>query len=123
MRICKFSLPGSAAAVALGLGISSGMAQVTPGQVGDTLKPPEPLRTAPSGQLPRAPSQAPRAAAASDARKIVVDHFVFEGNTVTSSEELQLLVQRSEEHTSELQSLMRISYAVFCLKKKKNKQK
>src|SRR3546814_4962944 len=30
-----------------------------------------------------------------------------------------LLRQRSEEHTSELQSLMRISYAVFCLKKKK----
>src|SRR3546814_5436801 len=28
------------------------------------------------------------------------------------------LIQRSEEHTSELQSLMRISYAVFCLKKK-----
>src|SRR3546814_5615985 len=28
-------------------------------------------------------------------------------------------VERSEEHTSELQSLMRISYAVFCLKKKK----
>src|SRR3546814_7826751 len=28
---------------------------------------------------------------------------------------------RSEEHTSELQSLMRISYAVFCLKKKKNR--
>src|SRR3546814_5547201 len=32
-----------------------------------------------------------------------------------------LSVRRSEEHTSELQSLMRISYAVFCLKKK-NKQ-
>src|SRR3546814_10790786 len=30
---------------------------------------------------------------------------------------------RSEEHTSELQSLMRISYAVFCLKKKKNNNK
>src|SRR3546814_1611725 len=30
-------------------------------------------------------------------------------------------VVRSEEHTSELQSLMRISYAVFCLKKKTNK--
>src|SRR3546814_4884175 len=30
---------------------------------------------------------------------------------------------RSEEHTSELQSLMRISYAVFCLKKKKQHQK
>src|SRR3546814_9746725 len=32
--------------------------------------------------------------------------------------ELYLLPCRSEEHTSELQSLMRISYAVFCLKKK-----
>src|SRR3546814_1067557 len=32
------------------------------------------------------------------------------------------LPQRSEEHTSELQSLMRISYAVFCLKKKNKKQ-
>src|SRR3546814_19984681 len=33
-----------------------------------------------------------------------------------------LLRKRSEEHTSELQSLMRISYAVFCLKKKNTKQ-
>src|SRR3546814_6212504 len=32
-----------------------------------------------------------------------------------------ILTGRSEEHTSELQSLMRISYAVFCLKKKKHK--
>src|SRR3546814_6604316 len=32
-------------------------------------------------------------------------------------------MQRSEEHTSELQSLMRISYAVFCLKKKKHTNK
>src|SRR3546814_2878933 len=32
-------------------------------------------------------------------------------------------LMRSEEHTSELQSLMRISYAVFCLKKKKIKNK
>src|SRR3546814_9826203 len=32
-------------------------------------------------------------------------------------------LKRSEEHTSELQSLMRISYAVFCLKKKKTKKK
>src|SRR3546814_6071617 len=31
-------------------------------------------------------------------------------------------VSRSEEHTSELQSLMRISYAVFCLKKKNSKK-
>src|SRR3546814_1918505 len=36
---------------------------------------------------------------------------------------LARLVARSEEHTSELQSLMRISYAVFCLKKKKHKYK
>src|SRR3546814_1250361 len=32
----------------------------------------------------------------------------------------QIYLSRSEEHTSELQSLMRISYAVFCLKKKNN---
>src|SRR3546814_4625292 len=32
---------------------------------------------------------------------------------------VKLVLARSEEHTSELQSLMRISYAVFCLKKKK----
>src|SRR3546814_10461982 len=38
-----------------------------------------------------------------------------EGRTISIS-----LRGRSEEHTSELQSLMRISYAVFCLKKKKN---
>src|SRR3546814_5994055 len=34
-----------------------------------------------------------------------------------------LVMGRSEEHTSELQSLMRISYAVFCLKKKKHKNR
>src|SRR3546814_3280640 len=34
---------------------------------------------------------------------------------------MPLTAARSEEHTSELQSLMRISYAVFCLKKKKKK--
>src|SRR3546814_5548291 len=33
---------------------------------------------------------------------------------------VQLALARSEEHTSELQSLMRISYAVFCLKKQRN---
>src|SRR3546814_1835781 len=35
---------------------------------------------------------------------------------------LEKFAQRSEEHTSELQSLMRISYAVFCLKKKKHQE-
>src|SRR3546814_4209510 len=37
--------------------------------------------------------------------------------------ESSVRARRSEEHTSELQSLMRISYAVFCLKKKKSKTK
>src|SRR3546814_9288670 len=38
-----------------------------------------------------------------------------------SPRQRELVIDRSEEHTSELQSLMRISYAVFCLKKKKIK--
>src|SRR3546814_3749898 len=43
---------------------------------------------------------------------------------VASGGHCQLLrVERSEEHTSELQSLMRISYAVFCLKKKNKMNK
>src|SRR3546814_7959931 len=41
--------------------------------------------------------------------------------TVGSVAALDEALARSEEHTSELQSLMRISYAVFCLKKKKTK--
>src|SRR3546814_1146803 len=41
---------------------------------------------------------------------------------LASGEDLSMAtVSRSEEHTSELQSLMRISYAVFCLKKKNHK--
>src|SRR3546814_3396925 len=42
----------------------------------------------------------------------------LERNTGLTTEALALFVRRSEEHTSELQSLMRISYAVFCLKQK-----
>src|SRR3546814_5842722 len=41
----------------------------------------------------------------------------IDGDTATA--ETSGVTYRSEEHTSELQSLMRISYAVFCLKKKK----
>src|SRR3546814_4969633 len=46
-------------------------------------------------------------------------------NRLLSLNQMPETTYRSEEHTSELQSLMRISYAVFCLKKKKknNKQK
>src|SRR3546814_8457988 len=40
-----------------------------------------------------------------------------------SPDQLEKASPRSEEHTSELQSLMRISYAVFCLKKKKHTHK
>src|SRR3546814_5161262 len=41
--------------------------------------------------------------------------------TEEEKEDFSLMENRSEEHTSELQSLMRISYAVFCLNKKKKK--
>src|SRR3546814_1099146 len=41
---------------------------------------------------------------------------------VVQTKQLYHSTHRSEEHTSELQSLMRISYAVFCLKKKKTKK-
>src|SRR3546814_9781637 len=44
--------------------------------------------------------------------------FVLWGNWVREKVARHQLHKRSEEHTSELQSLMRISYAVFCLKKK-----
>src|SRR3546814_8880500 len=43
------------------------------------------------------------------------------GRALSGSMRLISFMLRSEEHTSELQSLMRISYAVFCLKKKKHK--
>src|SRR3546814_5537580 len=48
------------------------------------------------------------------------DHANFSG-LVMPTRRKALPRLRSEEHTSELQSLMRISYAVFCLKKKKKK--
>src|SRR3546814_6021153 len=52
----------------------------------------------------------------------VVGHFAQPIHIVRESDEASRLIgERSEEHTSELQSLMRISYAVFCLKKKKQK--
>src|SRR3546814_5910867 len=44
-----------------------------------------------------------------------LDHLDHEGRAPAR----EIVARRSEEHTSELQSLMRISYAVFCLKKKR----
>src|SRR3546814_2644934 len=55
----------------------------------------------------------------------VMDRLIATDEEIAAAQEQQnieaLFKDRSEEHTSELQSLMRISYAVFCLKKKKNK--
>src|SRR3546814_2664831 len=61
----------------------------------------------------------------SDAEVAEIDFTAFTGRRRAEHVTCRLVVrrvkrlQRSEEHTSELQSLMRISYAVFCLKKKK----
>src|SRR3546814_7832968 len=48
----------------------------------------------------------------------LLEHLTFRGSEHIPDGEAKRI--RSEEHTSELQSLMRISYAVFCLKKKTN---
>src|SRR3546814_20512738 len=48
-------------------------------------------------------------------------NFVIADNGHAPGQAENVPIIRSEEHTSELQSLMRISYAVFCLKKKKQK--
>src|SRR3546814_4222513 len=53
------------------------------------------------------------------------DSYAPMGPCIVTADEIPdpQILDRSEEHTSELQSLMRISYAVFCLKKKKKKNK
>src|SRR3546814_7880034 len=68
-----------------------------------------------------AADQGPDACAIRLARRSVVDGGAALGaGRIDGSIQLHgRSLQRSEEHTSELQSLMRISYAVFCLKKKK----
>src|SRR3546814_1082248 len=54
-----------------------------------------------------------------DELKEMADHNARIDRELAAFDRQQALDERSEEHTSELQSLMRISYAVFCLKKKK----
>src|SRR3546814_3757191 len=56
-----------------------------------------------------------------DAGTARLDDVVEQGEGLVVA--VESLAGRSEEHTSELQSLMRISYAVFCLKKKKPRNK
>src|SRR3546814_5856467 len=53
----------------------------------------------------------------SDAHRRLIGENIAE--QIAGDNDVELARIRSEEHTSELQSLMRISYAVFCLKKKK----
>src|SRR3546814_1794881 len=52
--------------------------------------------------------------------KLRAAHLAILALDATPDRMVSEMLRRSEEHTSELQSLMRISYAVFCLKKKKN---
>src|SRR3546814_17807082 len=57
----------------------------------------------------------------------IVDQYILNRRLAAGAQQPRDRVEiggpiRSEEHTSELQSLMRISYAVFCLKKKKQKE-
>src|SRR3546814_1228561 len=67
----------------------------------------------PSATSSRSPASKSRSAVATESRgSMKMALFAVMGGAAS----------RSEEHTSELQSLMRISYAVFCLKKKKKKK-
>src|SRR3546814_6034041 len=49
----------------------------------------------------------------------ITRYFFINSGALINARQAEAAIGRSEEHTSELQSLMRISYAVFCLKKKK----
>src|SRR3546814_3846151 len=61
-------------------------------------------------------STTPRSCSATSTKQLKASHSTSARPTQRSG------LPRSEEHTSELQSLMRISYAVFCLKKKKHRK-
>src|SRR3546814_8066398 len=66
-----------------------------------------------------------QATAAVPSDRVRLEHFgaaAAPADTGPAGEFTVVLAKRSEEHTSELQSLMRISYAVFCLKKKRQRQ-
>src|SRR3546814_1031064 len=80
------------------------------------------------GQAASAAASPPQAAGGGDVPPILeIRHArkrfkTPDGREVVALDDVSISVaanERSEEHTSELQSLMRISYAVFCLKKKK----
>src|SRR3546814_9433281 len=61
--------------------------------------------------------------ALSTAEQLGASPYPFAMIVALAASAATIMANRSEEHTSELQSLMRISYAVFCLKKKKPQTK
>src|SRR3546814_7916415 len=65
-------------------------------------------------------SEAARNALLASGRQTIFANRVHWAKTYLAKAGLVETTRRSEEHTSELQSLMRISYAVFCLKNKQN---
>src|SRR3546814_1033779 len=86
---------------------------------------PEPQAKRPPPQPPRedpqADREAQRYAQPIASREMILQMLAAHDGPMDAqalAEKLALTEPRSEEHTSELQSLMRISYAVFCLKKK-----
>src|SRR3546814_2380048 len=72
-----------------------------------------------AGRIPELTERVARDANDHQARFDLALACYAQGDAERAIEGLLDIVRRSEEHTSELQSLMRISYAVFCLKKKK----
>src|SRR3546814_381003 len=97
--------------------LKPGYAHTIPGEVDFTLV----GRDLDEGVM-RALAEACRKVLSSIARKHKL-MFEYEERSWLSPQDCHKSVIRSEEHTSELQSLMRISYAVFCLKQKKLKNK
>src|SRR3546814_5808246 len=77
------------------------------------------VRIAQARAEPRAGCAQAQVHVVGDDRPSVARHCTGDGEVVAARKEIGRRRRRSEEHTSELQSLMRISYAVFCLKKKK----
>src|SRR3546814_8590234 len=76
------------------------------------------MLTVRTGPLWRLFLEQPRCRTASGSSGAAFDMFLFLHRSARS-----IIIDRSEEHTSELQSLMRNSYAVFCLKKKKYRKR
>src|SRR3546814_7059222 len=91
-------------------GVAPGLVQREQAHVGRAVA--GTFKAAPAGQLGEVGLQG---------RQLVVAQQVHPGAVAAGQCPVHRGLDRSEEHTSELQSLMRISYAVFCFKKKKNK--